>query len=113
MVLCDFITLADVLLKFLRDLVSHLDFPLIIHFPLIIILSGGRPAGIHARDRNGNYLTIVETIDFGGSAETTGLAFSPDNMHMYFASQDDGVLFDITRTDGLPFGGDTLNIKYH
>lgn len=74
---------------------------------------GGRPAGIHARDRDGNYLTVAEAINFGGSPETTGLAFSPDDMHMYFAVQDDGVLFDITRTDGRPFDANTLVIKYH
>ena len=74
---------------------------------------GGSPAGIHARDSDGNYLTIVEAIDFGGSAETTGLAFSPDDMHMYFAVQDDGVIFDITRTDGRPFDAKSLDIKYH
>ena len=34
-------------------------------------------------------------------------------MHMYFAVQDDGVLFDITRTDGRPFDANTLAIKYH
>ena len=32
---------------------------------------------------------------------------------MYFAAQDDGVLFDITRTDGRPFDAKSLAIKYH
>ena len=35
--------------------------------------------------------------------ETTGIAFSPDGKHMYFAYQGDGILFDVTRTDGLTF----------
>jgi len=43
----------------------------------------------------------------------TGLAFSPDARHLYFAMQDAGKIFDVTRTDGLPFNGKTLNIKYH
>jgi len=45
--------------------------------------------------------------------ETTGVAFSPSGHHLYVAFQDDGVLFEITRTDGLPFFGRTLNVKYH
>lgn len=45
--------------------------------------------------------------------ETTGLAFSPDARHLYVAYQTNGILFDVTRTDGLPFNAKTLNVKYH
>ena len=70
--------------------------------------------------------------------ETTGLAFSPDRQYMYVAFQgvekasvpkrrggdcdDDwctepweipGVVFSVYREDGRPFGGATLDIKYH
>jgi sugar lactone lactonase YvrE len=73
---------------------------------------GNKFVGIHARDRQGQLYTILEGPAFYGD-ETTGLAFSPDGMHMYFAFQDAGQLFDITRADGLRFDAKTLNIKYH
>lgn len=72
---------------------------------------GGRDAGIHARDDDGKFYTILESpvyID-----ETTGLAFSPDGKHMYVAYQANGILFDIWREDTLPFHARTLNVKYH
>jgi hypothetical protein len=72
---------------------------------------GGKPAGIHGRDNSGRYFTILEGINM--SDETTGLAFSPNKKHMYVAYQDTGILFDITRRDGEPFDGRTLDIKYH
>jgi hypothetical protein len=72
---------------------------------------GGKYAGIHARNRRGQYLTILESYKYDD--ETTGLSFSPDNMHMYIAYQDNGLLFDITRMDGLPFTAKVLNVKYH
>ena len=34
-------------------------------------------------------------------------------LHMYVAFQDSGVLFDITRTDGYPFQGLSLEVNYH
>jgi hypothetical protein len=73
---------------------------------------GGTLAGIHARNRHGQFYSILESQRYAGD-ETTGLAFSPDGMHMYFAYQRNGLLFDITRSDGLRFDGETLNIKYH
>ena len=36
-----------------------------------------------------------------------------DGYHLYFAFQDEGYLFDVTRVDGLPFHQQTLDIKYH
>lgn len=68
--------------------------------------------GIHARNRNAQYFSVIDGPGFAGD-ESTGLAFSPNLKHLYFAMQDNGVIFDVTRTDGLPFSGMTLNIKYH
>jgi hypothetical protein len=32
---------------------------------------------------------------------------------MYVAFRNSGVLFDVTREDGYPFGGKVLNVRYH
>jgi len=72
---------------------------------------GGRYAGVHARNRDGQFLTILESPVYRND-ETTGLAFSPDAMHMYVAYQRHGILFDIRRDDGMPFTAQTLNVKY-
>lgn len=66
---------------------------------------------VHARNRQGQYFAILETDVY--EDETTGLAFSPDGKHLLFAYQETGVLYDITRVDGLPFSARTLNVKYH
>lgn len=71
----------------------------------------GDSNGIHARDANGWYYTILESSEYG--RETTGLAFSPDGKHMYFSFQARGVIFDVWREDGLPFYGKTLDVHYH
>ena len=47
------------------------------------------------------------------SGETTGLAFSPDGKLMYVSFQSPGIIFEISRMDGMPFYGATLDIKYH
>ena len=47
------------------------------------------------------------------SALVNSLAFSPDNKHMYISYQGDGIIFDISREDGYPFGAHRLDIKYH
>lgn len=72
---------------------------------------GGRLAGVHARNAEGQFLTILESSEY--SDETTGLSFSPDGKHMYVAYQENGLLFDVTREDGLTFHGETLDIKFH
>jgi hypothetical protein len=72
---------------------------------------GGRDAGIHGRNEDGNFYTILESPTY--IDETTGLAFDPSGKHMYLAYQENGLLFDVTRRDGLPFYGTTLNVKYH
>lgn len=72
---------------------------------------GGRLAGVHARNVEGQFFTILESRRYRD--ETTGLSFSPDAKHLYVAYQDNGLLFDVTRSDGLPFYAKTLNVKYH
>ena len=72
---------------------------------------GGRYAGVHARSRRGQFFTILEAP--ASCNETTGLAFSPDGLHLYIADQNGGQLLDVTRDDGLPFHAKTLNIQYH
>lgn len=72
---------------------------------------GGNRAGIHARNAAGAYLTILESDEYEN--ETTGLSFSPDGKAMYIAYQNDGLLFEIRREDGLPFYGNSLNVAYH
>lgn len=72
---------------------------------------GGRDAGVHCRNELGQFFTLFESPVF--EDETTGLAFSPDGKHLYAAYQDNGVLYDISRTDLQPFYAQTLNLKYH
>lgn len=71
----------------------------------------GATNGIHARDSDGNFYTIIDGYTL--NSETTGLAFSPDKKHMYVSYQSNGVILDITREDGYPFGAHRLDIKYH
>lgn len=72
---------------------------------------GGSACDIHGRMSTGEFFTIVEGTDF--STETTGLTFSPDNKHMYFAMQGPSAIFDVWRTDGYPFNGAVVDTKYH
>jgi outer membrane protein assembly factor BamB len=72
---------------------------------------GGPYAGLHARNANLQFFSILESHVYAD--ETTGLAFSPDSKHLYIAYQDNGLIFQIQRLDGLPFNAKTLNIKYH
>jgi len=72
---------------------------------------GGKDAGIHGRDSNGNFFSILESPVY--EEETTGLAFSPDHKHMYVAYQKNGIVLDVWRNDGLAFSAKSLNIKYH
>jgi hypothetical protein len=68
--------------------------------------------GVHGRNSKCQYFTILESPGYE-TEETTGLAFSPNALHMYVALQDPGVLFDITRTDGYAFHGMSLEVCYH
>eukprot|EP00934_Nitzschia_sp_Nitz4_P006367 Nitzschia sp. Nitz4//scaffold69_size99277//96853//98628//NITZ4_004653-RA/size99277-processed-gene-0.46-mRNA-1//-1//CDS//3329556775//6357//frame0 len=72
---------------------------------------GGVDAGIHARDANGQFYSILESPVYVD--ETTGLSFSPDGKFMYTAYQDNGLLFAIWRKDGLPFNEAHLDVKIH
>lgn len=72
---------------------------------------GGADAGVHARDEFGRFFTILESPVF--EDETTGLSFSHDKKHMYVAYQETGILFDVTREDGLTFDAKSLDVKYH
>jgi secreted PhoX family phosphatase len=72
---------------------------------------GGPENGVHARDTNGWFFTILESAELND--ETTGLDFSPDGKHLYVSFQENGLIFDISREDGLPFHGKTLDVKYH
>lgn len=72
---------------------------------------GGKDAGIHGRDGTGLFFTLLESPNY--IDETTGLSFSPDAKHLYVAWQKNGLLFDVTREDGLPFYAKSLNVKYH
>ena len=49
----------------------------------------------------------------GETDETSGLAFSPDHMHMYVCFQKNGVVLDITRIDGKSVGGRSIDVKFH
>jgi len=78
---------------------------------------GDHDCGVHARDGDGRFYTIVDGYPHYRS-ETTGLALTPDHKRMYFAYQDNsaddkGYVFELTRDDGYAFGGSTLDIKYH
>jgi hypothetical protein len=86
----------------------------ILQFPkdlLFFTEEGGRDAGVHARDENARFYTIMESPDYPG--ETTGLSFSPDGRYMYVAYQDVGRLYCIWRLDGKAFGAEQVDIKYH
>jgi hypothetical protein len=71
-------------------------------------------AGVHGRDRNGKYFSILQAEGGGGNdGETSGIAFSPGNRFLYVSFQQVGKIFEVKRTDGLPFSGQRLDIKYH
>lgn len=73
---------------------------------------GGANCDIHGRNvETGEYYTIV-TGD-GYDSETTGLGFSPDNMFMYVAFQEDSNIYSFWREDGKPFDGAVAYTKYH
>jgi hypothetical protein len=81
----------------------------------------GNKAGIYGRDADdsdsetttdgGQLFTVMKSLQWWG--DTTGLAFSPDQMRMYFAIQTDGVIVELRRTDGQPFDGHVMDVRYH
>ncbi|KAL7495642.1 hypothetical protein ACHAWT_005693 [Skeletonema menzelii] len=66
---------------------------------------GGKGPGVHVRDRQGRYYTMVRGVPGGrySGDETVGIAFSPDRKKFYFGFQDAGVLIEVTRNDGQVF----------
>lgn len=72
---------------------------------------GQKQCGIHAKDRNNKYYTILEGAAQYAGDETTGLAFSPDNKRLYVCFQKSGTLYEISRKDGHPFGADHISVK--
>lgn len=81
------------------------------HDILYFCEDGGSDCDIHGRNSAGDYFTIV--VGDGYATETTGLAFSPDNMFMYVAFQGNSNVYSFWREDGLPFNGDVAYTKYH
>jgi secreted PhoX family phosphatase len=73
----------------------------------------GDKHGVHGRDAYGEYFTILEDATNEFSGETTGLAFSPDGMFMYFSFQVPGLIYEVKRDDGYPFYGAALEIMHH
>lgn len=67
---------------------------------------GGINPGVYARYGNdGTYFTLFQAISGGiySGDETVGIALSPDNKRLYAGIQDYGVIFELTRDDGLSF----------
>ena len=81
------------------------------HDILYFCEDGGSDCDIHGRDATGQYFTIVRGD--GHDTENSGLAFSPDNRHMYFSMQETSNIYDVWREDGLPFNGAVAATKYH
>ena len=66
---------------------------------------GGSTPGVYARlGSTGEYYTMFQGLpdDYDGD-ETVGIAISPDQTKFYAGFQRAGLLFEITRDDGLPF----------
>lgn len=72
---------------------------------------GGKDAGIHGKNKKGDFFTILESPVYHD--EVTGLAFSPDAMHMLLAYQHNGLVFDVYREDQKPFHAEALDVHYH
>ena len=69
---------------------------------LILTEDGGTTPGMFAYDGS-KYLSYFES-NYSGD-EITGIAFSPDRKFLFAAVQSQGLLFQISRDDGLPFEG--------
>lgn len=77
---------------------------------------GGRPGVYGRKTSTGAYFAIMEAQDEQyKNDEATGLAWSPDWKRIYVCIQDKGLVFEITRDDGLPFDHDAnqLRLKHH
>ncbi|CAB9525376.1 osmC-like protein [Seminavis robusta] len=78
---------------------------------LLFTEDGGDRAGIHARDSDGNFYVLCESNLF--QPETTGIAITPDGTRIYFAYQNDGILYELRRNDNQSFRVAALNLKTH
>lgn len=76
---------------------------------------GGYHPGLHARTVSGQVYTILhaDKDQFENVEETTGLAWSPDAMHLYISFQHVGIIYDVTRDDKRSFKDTVLNTEYH
>jgi hypothetical protein len=91
---------------------------------LYLTEDGGDSVGAYTVNEYGQKYAIFEAYGSKWKGdETTGLAFSPDGRKMYAAFQDCGCtssggddcgcLLEFIRTDGMPFDGSTLGLKFH
>lgn len=72
-----------------------------------------RAKNLEYTDANGKYYSILQAETLANKGETSGVAFSPGNRFMYVSFQTVGIIYEIRRTDNLPFNGQRLDIKYH
>ena len=94
-------------------LTSNENLSLTINDILYFCEYGGDNCGVHGQYMQGQYFTILHDAGSNFGGKTTGLAFSPKGMFMFILFQRPGLIFEIQQTDGRPFQGQHLNIKYH
>ena len=64
---------------------------------------GGKSPGIYVSDGT-TYKALVEAYDVAyNQSETTGIEFAPSGQYLLFNIQENGLLFQARRLDGLPF----------
>jgi len=70
-------------------------------------------SGVHGlEEATGNYFPLLKATGYSEEDEISGVALSPDKAHMYVAIQDQGVILDVFRTDGLGFDARVDGINY-
>jgi outer membrane protein assembly factor BamB len=76
---------------------------------------GGYHPGLHVRTKSGQFYTVLhaDKDKFEDVDETTGIAWSPDAMHLYISFQRMGVVYEVTRDDKRSFKDDVLDTEYH
>lgn len=79
---------------------------------LYLCEEGGFNAGLFGRKKStGWYFAIAKGVSTWDGEEVSGVSWSPDSKHLYFAYLESGVLYDCTRDDGLGFD-DSYDIVY-
>lgn len=79
---------------------------------MIMCEEGGYNAGLFGRkETNGKYFSFLKGVATWDGEETSGVSWSPDSKHLYFAYLERGILYDCTRDDGLTFD-DPYDIVY-